>query len=742
MTLNNIQNSLNIISWNAQSIVDKHHELELFLHKESVDIALIQESKINKKQPPKIKGFSVLNKPNGLHNGLLIYYKSKYIIDVLDINAETFDIQGIKLDNLFIYNIYKPTSKNIDIQEIQNILNNKNPCTVIGDFNSRHKQWLCNSSNKSGTAIQKLLNNNKFIQSFPSNNPTHIPDNGNKPSVIDFAISNKHIIKNCISINALNSDHLPVKFKLSAGNIINQLSENIITKTNYNWPKYKKFLNNHITINKDINSTEKIDSEIHKLTSLIQTAIKKSSTITKINTNRPEIDPEITNLIKCRNKIRKVFQNNHDQQSHLLIKQLNAKIKIKMKEIKSDHWQNKIRKLCTKDNSLWSFTKRLINSNQDRSVYKLHGPGGIVYSDVDKANVLADQFQQSHRLTEHLSNRHTEAAVRAGYKAATQYPAPFPQNELATLAEVKSIIAKLKAGKAPGSDGVTNSAIKYLPQVGVVQLLHIFNASLKLKYFPSSWKEAIIIPILKPNKDKLFAVNYRPISLLPSLGKILEKIILNRLNRHEKQNKILIPEQFGFKANHNTVLQLGRIVDLATINFNLKNSTALLTLDIEKAFDTVWHKALIHKLNQYNFPNHLIEITNSFLRYRTYRVKINNKTLSNCCSIPAGVPQGAILSPFLFNIYVNDIPKSDKTQIALFADDTALIATSRNKTLANKYLQKHIDVLEDYYTSWKIKVNSTKTKLIYLSHKLDKPKTKLNSTMTKYKNKKHANTSD
>ena len=254
--------------------------------------------------------------------------------------------------------------------------------------------------------------------------------------------------------------------------------------------------------------------------------------------------------------------------------------------------------------------------------------------------------------------------------------------------------------------------------------MHIINSILKFHYFPQCWKIAKIITLPKPGKDPKFPQNYRPISLLNTLAKVTESVILKRLNQITTQKGLIQNEQFGFRSKHSTTHQLVRLVEYITDKFNKNQGTGAVFLDIEKAFDRVWITGLLYKLIKYEIPACYIHLLNSYLRNRKFCVSVGNELSSNR-NIEAGVPQGSLLGPTLFSLYINDIPKTNQTSLALFADDTCIFARSWQPRMATRYIQNHLNQLEPWFAKWKIKINVTKCEAINFTKRKRNPDTNL-----------------
>lgn len=225
-----------------------------------------------------------------------------------------------------------------------------------------------------------------------------------------------------------------------------------------------------------------------------------------------------------------------------------------------------------------------------------------------------------------------------------------------------------------------------------------------------------MVPILKPSKPSNSVHSYRPISLLSSLSKILEKVLKTRISKFIDQHGIVPPNQFGFRPFHSTTHQIKRLYNHINTGFKNGNSTILLTLDIEKAFDSVWYNGLLYKMIQFNFPLYLIRTVESFLKERFFCVCLNDK-YSDLLEIPAGVPQGSVLGPILYILYCSDMPDLNGCNYATYADDTCLFFSHEFGQNIVTELQCALDNLVHYFQKWKIKINEEKTQAVFFTRK-------------------------
>lgn len=331
--------------------------------------------------------------------------------------------------------------------------------------------------------------------------------------------------------------------------------------------------------------------------------------------------------------------------------------------------------------------------------------------DCDRANCLADIFEKAHTITKaysHVFDKEVRTTINS-FHAFSSFHCTTP---IISLEEITKTIAALRPFKAPGPDSIQNVLLKQLPQSAVHWLCELFNRCISMGHWPQNFKVAKVIPILKPGKSAKDASSYRPISLLNATGKILERIIYERLNNYIEEKKLLPNVQFGFRRGHSTIHQAMRIKQYIAGEKLTRRSTGMVLLDIEKAFDSIWHDGLIFKLIKMRIPSHLLRMIQSFIRNRSFAVQVNNAR-SRDIPIPAGLAQGTCISPILYALFVADLPTiAGYSQIALYADDTAIFTSAKQSNTIVRRLNETLYKLQQYFSKWKIKINSDKTQAI------------------------------
>lgn len=283
--------------------------------------------------------------------------------------------------------------------------------------------------------------------------------------------------------------------------------------------------------------------------------------------------------------------------------------------------------------------------------------------------------------------------------------------------EIKTIINNLK-NKSGGVDNIHATTLKVLSENIAEPLMHVFNKCIEFSFWPDSLKSAEIVPIYKAN-EKNKTHNYRPISLISNIAKILEKIIHSRLYNFIINNKIISENQYGFLKNMGTRDAFSNITNIVYNNLDKGIPIIVAFLDLAKAFDTVNHRLLLDKLYQYGIRGSAHRLLNSYLNNRKQRVKVNH-TISSYREVKVGVPQGTILGPLLFIIYVNDILESlSKNTIMSYADDTAVISAAKTWEETIKNMNLYLEKISRLLALNKLSLNIDKTVFITFGNYCD-----------------------
>ena len=343
----------------------------------------------------------------------------------------------------------------------------------------------------------------------------------------------------------------------------------------------------------------------------------------------------------------------------------------------------------------WSLITKILNKAKTPEIPPLLENDTFVLELKSKAQIFNDYFILQ------CSTLHTGSEI--------------PQNSTVNVAKLSSIsitddeileiIRSLKPNKAHGWDNVSVRMIKYCDSALVLPLKLIFLNCLSRGIFPDAWKGANVVPVHKKNEKNL-KENYRPISLLPIFGKILEKLIFDSLYSHLGANNLLNPCQSGFCPGDSAISQLPSITQTIHSAFDCDPTLEVRSvfLDISKAFNRVWHDGLLYKLRRWGISGNLFNLLHSFLTNRKQRTVLNGTT-SSWGNVSAGVPQGSILGPLMFLIYINDLTDDLNCIVKLFADDTSLFTIVKDPKIAADDMKHDLNLIQLWANKWRMSFN-------------------------------------
>ena len=324
-----------------------------------------------------------------------------------------------------------------------------------------------------------------------------------------------------------------------------------------------------------------------------------------------------------------------------------------------------------------------------------------------KAELLNKQFHSVFSQVVPLSLSRLCKKLLTGFTRAP----PMPEFDFSENGILK-LLGTLKPHKAAGPDKLRPFLLRELREPIAPILEKLFSISYDTGTVPDDWKRANVAPIFKKGSRRK-AENYRPVSLTCICSKMMEHIFVSQISRHLKEHKILIPSQHGFRQNLSCDTQLIQFIDDLHAGVNKAKQVDCIVMDFAKAFDKVSHDRLLYKLEGYGIGGKTLSWISDFLHGRSQQVVVDGES-SASCPVTSGVPQGSVLGPILFLLYINDIGDNISSQIRLFADDTILYRVI-NSTTDAAALQADIVQLEKWCQEWQMVFHPAKCNLLRVS---------------------------
>ena len=711
--LNNHRKHFSVAHLNTQSMTSTFTEFEAMLSQHQFDLITMSETWLKENKTLlnhlEIDGYKkdFRNRDAKRGGGVGFYMKSdiKYK-DRNDIQAldQTIEHQWLEftgktmLSNILIGIVYQPSSKTrekIDwLDKFETLLAqitliHQGPIMITGDFNI---DLLKESQERE--AYQDILATFNLTQHITK--PTR-----KSKTLIDHVITNvdtKLIASDVVPCDEISDHDAPFCiFKIKKPRYEPRFKyirdERAFVKNDY----VADFQNLPLNI---IYALEDVSDKVSVFNELIVSCIDRHAPTKRVKITRPSSpwmkDLNISNLQRRRNHLRELHsndRNNHEITSEL--RNVRNELKTKIRNTKKNFLQNLLK------NKSSSETWKVINK-------VLHPKSKKVNVDPDEVNAF---FNSTATRT---TGKQSNAILDTFFDQLNDHPDNFKLRP-ATFKEVENSLNLLRGDCSTGHDNIPTKFIKPVSEFVVSPLTHIINSSISSSTFPDEWKISRICPVPKvPNPSSL--AEYRPISILPVLSKVFERIILQQLSEHIESKSIYLQKQSGFRKCHSTTTLLLKLRD--NIKNAMKNGEVTIAIfaDFSKAFDTVDYEILLSHLSNLGISRNLVKLLGDYLSNRYQYVQINDK-LSKKLLVSFGVPQGSILGPVLFNLYVTSIDTNGPSEYLLYADDTTLLRYTKVANLPEtiESMQNELNCINQWSTNNNLALNAKKTKMTLFS---------------------------
>lgn len=673
------------------------------------------------------------------NDGVVIYLKSG-----INYESKIIRIGDIKVINVLIYfnnqnlsitAIYRsPSSSPYQFnQDLRNYLNENNTHIhnykiIVGDINIDilsdldYSQEYLNIFSEAG--YNSVINNYTRVTHSSKSCIDHIFVR----SAQDLDLYEGIILKSNIT------DHFAtlLNLELEKINTVETKEANFITKINFEKLKILADKENWDELSKGINDMDVIvDTLIDKLQYIIKGATYK------IKVAKKRKQWITSGLIKSTNRKNYLYKKSCNDPNNIQLKQeyndYKNKLSTLIKVTKINYFKQQLQKANSSKNIWLTINNMTGHQNKNRTEIKK------IKNEDDE--VITSKKDISEEFVKYFTNVGKKLADKIPKSKNTFCTGKREVNSVffspTTAEEVKMNIANLKNHTSPGIDGISSDVLKALRDNIAAILAEIINKSIDLGYFPAAFKASIIKPIFKTG-DKEKVNNYRPISLLSNLAKVYEKIIKIRMSEYIKKYDLLSEKQFGFRENKSTQDAIAYLTDMIYSSLNKHKKSACVFLDLAKAFDTVSHPQLLQNLEQIGVRGKTYGLMESYLTGRKQTVQIDD-IKSEPRLVEYGVPQGTVLGPLLFTIYINNLFEIQSTgHVVSFADDTAIFYEEDDWADLKIKIEKDFSKIKSWFDNKLLTINFDKTKFIpFACYKNSLPN--YNNLNIKYDNNKEFN---
>lgn len=708
-----------------------------FMDKLNITIAFIQEPYVLKGRVCTLSSnyeSFFTNSASEIPKSAILLRKSSFI--ALNINSYsneclTFVSISFKNKKILLISAYMPPTIDISVQlnHIKRAVDKLKPKYFIisTDSNARSQHWFDHKNNSRGQQMSEFIIHNKLIVlNNNRNSPTF--DSHQGKSSIDLTLINENMINfikdwNLLEINSM-SDHKYITFR------INDCMPDIAYKTTlkYNtkagdWSSFldaiRLLINELKSRIENITNTADLEDIVICFTNKLNQFCEQHFPEIKSNANKKsnkwwtrELTIKRRSLCRARRRYQRC-QTNDRNSLKLMYKTLETEYKDLIDKTRHKSWNTFLEQSSTENP--WGLAFKISKDKifQPKLSEIVDSVGNPIIDEKSIANKLFDALFPT---DDHNSDNevHKQLRNQSLVQSLGSNDKPF------TIPEITDIVNKQNPRKAPGFDGITADIIQKVHEMDETFLHLIYKTRLEYQYFPKLWKQSIVKIIPKPNKSDYRNPNaYRPISLISVYGKILEKLLINRINDYLHKNSLLNRRQYGFTSQTSTVDALRSLTDFIQKCFDQKGFAIVLSLDINGAFNSCFWPKIINQLRIKECPNNLLSLVKSYFSDRESKLWFMNIETTRQMSV--GCPQGSASGPGFWNVSIDDIfdlSDAQDIEIECFADDT--IVKIFDKNIDNLELKTNdvLNKLKQWADNNKLSFNVSKTNCALFTRKL------------------------
>lgn len=721
------KSSLQVMQWNCDSILSKAAELRDFLGAHKIDVALIQESKLREEDNCYIEGYNMVRKDRRREGGrrwargggvVTLIREGLHFQEVgtqipLDggIEAQRVQIWTDKAAPWNLVNVYIPpeTSFKVEEREMKRLVvgaKGEKRWLVAGDFNAHHGmwdnvaagdnrgEWLAEWAEESEMVV---LNEGDITRRERGTGRLSTPD-------VTFCSSEDGDMWDWRVVKQLNSDHYPIKVSCRAEVTVTGRRTLTWAWKKADWIAFQEKIRTELPTLGNNTNVMAMEKEFR---TCVLTAAHECIGMRPIGTRNMEyLSEEVRAEMAARDRAREGGGTEQE------IAEMDARIREQKKEDRRKEWRNTLEASASYD-KMWRVVKKQCKETGRGGGEVLMHNGRAMATPRAKADAYCAVYAEVSRLTIPKESRCVKRQVIRDLKR--EGPVCEEGKEFG-VEEVRRALGGIDGSRAAGPDGIHPKLLRNLPEEALPLVTRLFNSSFATAEVPQKWRDGIIVPILKGGKDPSDMGSYRPVCLTSCMSKWLERVVADRVRHKLETSGGLSDWQAGFRAGRSVEDQLVRLSQEVDDGFQLRKKTVLALYDFSRAYDTVWRFGLYRKMIDCGLPSNIIRWVARWMSNRRMQVRVQG-VLSKTRIFKQGLPQGAVLSPLIFLVYINDLIEklSRCVQVSGFADDLAVWHVSKSVEEGEERVQQATEMVEEWSRRWLMKVAGSKCSVTLFS---------------------------